>query len=283
MIEVLTSGFYTSIQDLGREHYQQYGVPFSGVMDRTSALMANKFLKNKREDALLEITMTGPKLRFNQSTKICITGADMQAQINSNPIDLNKVHIISVGDVLSFGRLQYGFRTYLAVAGGIQSKLVLGSRSWYVPVTKKGVIKKGELLAIVDTKTNEEHQHSILKMDSNHFTTTYIDVYKGPEFDLLPKVYQQKLFEGSFTISKCNNRMAYQLDSLINANVPSIITSLVLPGTVQLTPAGKLIILMRDGQTTGGYARVLQLSENAINVLSQKFTGSEIVFVLKSN
>ena len=74
--------------------------------------------------------------------------------------------------------------------------------------------------------------------------------------------------------------MAYQLDELIVNTLSDIITSLVLPGTIQLTPFGKVIILLRDCQTTGGYPRILQLSNVAINVLAQKKAGDKIRFKL---
>ncbi len=75
--------------------------------------------------------------------------------------------------------------------------------------------------------------------------------------------------------------MAYQLEETLEHSLPSILTSPVLPGTVQLTPSGQLIILMRDCQTTGGYPRVLQLIEAAINLLSQKKFGDAFCFTLE--
>ena len=72
--------------------------------------------------------------------------------------------------------------------------------------------------------------------------------------------------------------MAYQLEETLDTHAQSMLTSATLPGTVQITPAGKLIILMRDGQTTGGYPRILQLSDDAINVLAQKTFGDTISF-----
>ena len=86
-----------------------------------------------------------------------------------------------------------------------------------------------------------------------------------------------------FTISNSNNRMAYQLNELLKNNIEPIITSLVLTGTVQLTPSGKLIILMRDNQTCGGYPRILQLNEESINRLSQKHSGKKIKFQISSH
>ena len=89
---------------------------------------------------------------------------------------------------------------------------------------------------------------------------------------------QKEKLKQQFTISVQNNRVGYRLEEPLENNLQSILTSAVLPGTVQLTPSGKLIVLMRDCQVTGGYLRVLQLSEKAINQLSQKTTGDKIKF-----
>ena len=86
-----------------------------------------------------------------------------------------------------------------------------------------------------------------------------------------------------YSISKDNNRMAYQILPVLKNSLESILTSPVLPGTVQLTPSGQLIILMRDCQTTGGYPRILQLTERSINILSQKTTNSVVKFSLCSS
>jgi len=72
--------------------------------------------------------------------------------------------------------------------------------------------------------------------------------------------------------------MAYQLDEAIEEHSISMLTSATLPGTVQLTSSGKLIVLMKDGQTTGGYPRILQLSDKAIAILAQKRTGAKVCF-----
>ena len=115
---------------------------------------------------------------------------------------------------------------------------------------------------------------------SLNLNTLEIEVFKGPEFDMLSDLEKEELFIRYFSISNNNNRMACQLNEIFENKLQPIITSLVIPGTVQLTPSGKLIILMRDCQATGGYPRVLQLSEIAINVLSQKFTNDKIQFKL---
>ena len=120
MIKVIKAGYYSIIQDLGRFGFQQYGVPVSGVMDRYSSKLANALLNNEKNAAVLEITITGPMLQFNCNTLICVSGADISPRLNNESIKLNHVVIIKMGDVLSFGKLQYGFRSYLAVSGGFQ-------------------------------------------------------------------------------------------------------------------------------------------------------------------
>ncbi|MEX0291252.1 MAG: allophanate hydrolase subunit 2 family protein, partial [Flavobacteriaceae bacterium] len=105
-----------------------------------------------------------------------------------------------------------------------------------------------------------------------------LEVQRGPEYDILNEAQLHTLFSKEFTIAKENNRMAYQLEDKIEGHTITMLTSATLPGTVQLTPAGRLIILMRDGQTTGGYPRILQLSQKAISVLSQKKYGDQVAF-----
>ncbi len=278
MIKVLGPGFYSTIQDFGRKGFQQYGVPYSGVMDAYSAGLANHILGNSENAAVIEMAMTGAKLQFHVDTYICISGADMSPKLDENPILLNKNIKIQSGDVLSFGKLNSGFRCYLAVLGGFNTETIMGSQSMYKGITTLFNLSKNDELKINESNLFIDNKNASIKVNKEHFSINKIDVFKGPEFDLLQKNQQELLLETHFTISKDNNRMAYQLSESLENSLEPIITSAVLPGTVQLTPSGKLIILMRDCQTTGGYPRVLQLKESAINVLSQKFTGNMIRF-----
>jgi biotin-dependent carboxylase-like uncharacterized protein len=282
MIKVLNPGFYSSIQDFGRMGFQEYGVPYSGVMDAYSAALANQILGNEENAAVIEMTMTGAKLEFHCHTYICISGADMSPKLNGIQIQLNKSIEIQSGDVLSFGKLNKGFRCYLAVFSGFKTEVVMNSQSMYRGITtqfklfKNDELKKTKNISFIDSK------NALVKVKRKHFLTNKIDVFKGPEFEFLSKNQQEFLLQNEFTISKDNNRMAYQLSELLENALEPIITSAVLPGTIQLTPSGKLIVLMRDCQTTGGYPRVLQLSEASINVLAQKFTGEPVTFILNS-
>ncbi|MFC4722047.1 biotin-dependent carboxyltransferase family protein [Geojedonia litorea] len=279
MVRVIKPGFYSTIQDLGRLGYQDYGVPISGAMDQYSSRFANAVLNNKPEAALLEITMTGPILEFQIETYICISGADMAPKLNASPIKMNKVVHISPNDLLSFGGLTTGFRAYLGVFGGFQTGLCLDSRSMFNSITSTVKIEANQLLPILTPKVKFPNVNSSLKFKSEIFNSSCIEVFKGPEFDLLNSSQQERLFQ-PFRVSGSNNRMGYQLEELLENNLPSILTSPVMPGTVQLTPSGSLIILMRDGQTTGGYPRILQLKESAINFLAQTYKGSLLQFKL---
>ena len=280
MIEVLKPGLFSTIQDLGRFGYQQFGVPFSGVMDRKATKLANSLLGNNMNDAVIEMTMIGVALEFNCQTLICISGADMSPKLNDIPVSNHKVITVRPKDVLTFGKLINGFRTYLAVLGGLKTELSMNSRSMYKGISERAHIIKGDYLEIEDFNGLSSDKNAVLKVNTNYIINQDIEVFKGPEFDLLSAKQQSKLVNNNFTISNTNNRMAYQLNESFENNLDAIITAPVLPGTVQLTPSGKLIVLMRDCQTTGGYPRVLQLKKSAINVLSQKFSGNTIVFRL---
>lgn len=278
MLKVLKSGFFVTIQDLGRFGYRDIGVPISGAMDVLSVKKANLLLENEPNAAVMEITMTGPTLQFEGPTYICLSGAHIAATLNNQPIENYQVVKVAKGDILSYGRLEDGFRAYLAVKGGFQTEIVLGSRSQFIPVTKKKRLKDGDEVPYEKTLSFSPILSEIKIED--HFHKNYLEVHKGPEFSMLSDAQLTEVFTKTFTVSKENNRMAYQLSELIAGHSHSMLTSGTLPGTVQFTPAGRLIILMKDGQTTGGYPRILQLSEDSICTLAQKKLGDKLSFKL---
>ncbi len=279
MLKVLKSGFFTTIQDNGRCGYLNKGVPVSGCMDSVSATKVNKLLANDTSAAVMEITMTGPTIEFKAPTFICNGGADISVTLNNNPIQQFKVYKIEKGDILSYGRLKKGFRNFLAIKGGFKTPLVLGSRSFFTPITADNCLKDRSEIDY-ETNTTYEPKISEIKVDS-FLEETVLQVSKGPEFNLLSDKQLETLFSKDFKVAKENNRMAYQLEDLIVGHTISMLTSATLPGTVQMTPAGKLIVLMKDGQTTGGYPRILQLSDKAISILAQKKFGDTVSFKLR--
>ncbi len=276
MFKVIDPGFFTTVQDAGRFGLRDKGVPVSGCMDSRAAKMANLLLDNDKSDAVLEITMTGPKLEFEIPTYIAICGADMSPSINGKSVQNNEVCRIEAGDILSFGKLRSGLRTYLAVKGGLHTEEILGSRSYFKSITRVTRLKARDE---IEYEASNDYQPKISHIKTkHHYKDKVLEVYPGPEFSLLDDDSKAVIFRSNFKIAKENNRMAYQLEEKIKAPNITMITSANIPGTVQLTPGGRLIVLMKDGQTTGGYPRILQLSENSIAALSQKRFGDRISF-----
>lgn len=283
-ILILSDSLQTSVQDLGRKGYRSYGVPISGTMDKYSAILANKLLNNDEDLPVLEITMTGPKIMFEDHTLFVLTGADLSPELNGEPVQMNHAYSVRTSDVLSFGKMNMGVRTYLGVKGGFLTEKVLGSYSMYDGITPKSTLKKGDRLRIASYESELEITTSKLKVKPSHFTTKKLEVTKGPEYNRLTKKQRDKLFSMTFKIDPLCNRMGYQLKNKFPAlKNNEIITSITIPGTVQITPSGKLIVMMRDCPTTGGYARILQLTDMAINQLAQKKENDRFKFDLESS
>ena len=224
------------------------------------------------------MTLICGTFKFNCDSLIAITGAEMSPHLNELSIQSNKPVIIGNGDILSFSAAKHGCRTYMAVYGGLKTEKVLGSRSFFKPITMESSLKNGDMLKI--DRQNPVHKERYSKLKNQRFDSSVLTVFPGPEFDSLNLEQRELILSSEFTISNLNNRMGYQFNELVENRLDPIITSAVLPGTVQLTPAGKLIALMRDAQTTGGYPRILQLSDGAINLLAQKKTSDGVSFSL---
>lgn len=277
-IDVLQPGLFTSIQDPGRFGFQQYGVPRSGVMDRYAMRICNLILGNTEEAPVMEITLQGPELRFNAATSICISGAELSAKLNDKAVSNNEIIRISSGDILKFGTRKAGFRSYLGIRDGFQTEEIMKSKSWYEGITEYFRLKKGMKLFFISKEMKEKETHSHLKIDMDYLQVKEVEAYPGPEYEKLSEQEKEKLFSLSFKMDKSSNRMALQLEEDFENELLPIITGPVIPGTVQLTPSGKIMVLMKDCQTTGGYPRILQVSEAGFKVLAQKMPGEKINF-----
>ena len=277
MIEILDPGYYITIQDMGRFGYSNYGVPQSGCMDILSAKNANLILSNSVSEPLFEICIMGGKFLFKKEVKIALSGALFEVMLNKEMVSNNLLIQANKGDILTFGRAIKGNRIYLAVKGGIDYKSVMGSSSMYKGISEDFIVRQKDVFKFSQNPSNKSNHD---KVDLNIFDEI-LYVFKGPEFKLLTNSDKNLLFDKYFSVSS-NNRMGYFLKEKLNSNTNSIITSPTIPGIVQLTPGGDLIILMKDGQVTGGYPRILQLDEKSISCLSQKNTGNKFIFKLIS-
>jgi biotin-dependent carboxylase-like uncharacterized protein len=277
MIKVIKPGFFSSIQDLGRPQYRRYGVPISGAMDIKAYRRANLLLNNVENEAAIEMTLVGASLHFMKPALVAITGANMSPKLNGNSIPMYTTIVVPKNAKLTFDSCREGSRTYVGVKGGIQVDTVLGSRSYLPGLTSSYLLKNNQELPIIsNTDTNTQFARL-----SPPVSQEEILVYKGPEFHLLSNRQQRQLINTNFTIGE-NNRMAYFLKEPLLNKLTDVITSAVLPGTVQLTPSGKLIVLMSDAQTTGGYPRILQVTAKSMSMLGQKRVNNKVKFVLQA-
>ena len=273
MIKVIQPGLFTTIQDAGRHGFRNIGIPTSGFMDQESAWAANELVNNNKDESLLEITLTGPTLIFNCNCVISITGGDFNPLINNLPVKMYQSINVSSGDILKLNNTINGARSYIAISGGLNVKSLFGSKSFFSNISDSYHLKKGD-----EIKVSKKSESQILKWDKLKFNLNrFMKVFRGPEYDLLSTNSKKKLFKNEFTINT-NNRMAYNLEETLQVDIKTIISSPVLPGSVQLTPSGKIIILHRDCQTTGGYPRILQLDTNSLNNLSQLKSNDKIKF-----
>jgi biotin-dependent carboxylase-like uncharacterized protein len=268
MIKILSTGFYSSIQDAGRFGFRHLGVPVSGCMDLYSFNLANALLNNSPDCSVIESTFIGPNIEFLSSTYIAITGAQCHLLINSVPVSINSVIKINKGDILEMGKTFHGSRNYLSVIDGFDCENRLNSQSQYNGLTHHALIQKNQIIACNQTNRTIKNRTSVT-VNHSLFNSELLTVLKGPEFNLLTDKIKNILFSRSFTLSSQSNRMAYLFNQDFQIGTSEIITSSVQPGTVQLTPSGKIIILMRDAQTTGGYSRILQLTNLSISQLAQ--------------
>jgi biotin-dependent carboxylase-like uncharacterized protein len=170
-IKVVNPGLLTTVQDQGRFGMYAIGMPPSGAMDVFSYRVANYLVGNEENAAVLETTYFGPKLEFTDDAVIAITGADAPPKINGKGVATWEGLQIKAGDVLSFDYLRHGARSYLAIAGGIDVPLVLGSRSTY-PLTGIGGFKGrklqvGDILS-TNTAPSDVHYNRTFEKKSKH-------------------------------------------------------------------------------------------------------------------
>src|SRR5260221_2269422 len=164
-IEVVKPGLGTSVQDLGRPGYYHLGIPLSGGMDRYSLRAANLLVGNDEGDAVLEAVFMGPELRFTEALTVAVTGAELPPKLDGIEQPSWTAFRVKPGQTLSFGYLKSGARAYIAVSGGIDVPLVLGSRSTYLLGALGGhegrALKAGDVLRAAPAKRAARERASV--------------------------------------------------------------------------------------------------------------------------
>jgi len=272
-LEIIKAGMMTSIQDLGRKGLAYFAIPNSGAMDSNAAKVALLLLNKNEKCPLIECTSNAPEIIFNDETKIVITGADFNWKINNDPINRNSILFVKKNDILKGSFSKDGLRGYIAIDGDLEINKIYDSFSTYTNAKLGGF--EGRLLRKGD----------VVKWESNNFSFSknkIIPIKKGPEFDLLSVKSIELLTSNVYKIGIDSNRMGIRLegDEIVDSNFQLINSVPVLPGFIQLPPSGVPIIVLQDGQTTGGYPRIAYIQDQYLSVLNQIPLGSKIQFKL---
>jgi biotin-dependent carboxylase-like uncharacterized protein len=281
------AGLYTTIQDMGRTGYQHFGVSIGGVMDKSSAKIANWLVGNEEDKPVLEITLLGPSIVFKGKCQIALTGANLSATINGVPIVLYKTIQVKNGAVLDFGKVISGCRSYLAIGGLMEVPQWLSSYSAASmnpkEVTPKSIMSKDSQLVIATNKFISKRKYSKKKRPV-YGGNIRVSLLPGPEFEMFSRSCIAYFFSQSYSISNQSNRMGYRLEGgdLQTTLSSEIISSGIVPGTIQITNSGQPLILMMDAQTVGGYSRIANIVSQDLDKVAQLKPGDKIWFSLLS-
>jgi len=282
MIELLRVPSLLTVQDSGRSGYRKLGVPVSGYMDDYSARIANHLVGNPGNAPLLEFLLMGPTLRFNASAVFAVAG-DVDVKLNGAPVEPWASYWAKRGDVLEIGTLRSGLYGYIAFAGGIKCEPLLGSCSTYAKAGLGRPLKAGDVLnlgyAILTGKEGCRLPEE-LRPDYSAEEIT-VGVVLGPDLDHFTEEGVRMFLSEAYTITPESDRMGYRLDGRAiehSEKGAGIVTSPLVPGTVQVPPNGKPIVMMRDAQTTGGYARIGVVASAHLHRLAQLRPGFKVRF-----
>jgi len=292
MIEVLRCGAMTSVQDLGRPGYRHLGVGHAGAMDCIAVRQANMILGNDPAAAVLEVSVAPLVLRFAEDTHVALTGTDFTASLSSTSgehaqdVSVLPGHATPVraGSILTLSRPTIpGAHCYVAVAGGIDVPLVLGSRSTDLSAGFGGLA--GRTLAAGDqlpvgavTGRCISSRHGVRSIRPIHI----LRALPGPDWDLFTAEAQDRLPKQPWRIRHQSNRMGLRLhgSSLPLRQPVELLSSGVMPGDVQVPPDGLPIVLANDAQTTGGYPRIASVIEADIWQLAHMPPSTSVFFRL---
>ena len=272
-LEIIKAGMMTSIQDLGRKGLAYFAIPNSGVMDKNAAQIALLILNKKEGSPLIECTSSAPEIKFNHNTRIVITGADFNWKLNNEKINRNTILKIKKEDILKGQFAKNGLRGYIAMEGELEIEKIYDSFSTYTNAKLGGfqgrLLKKGDVLKWKD---------SSFSFSKNKI----IPIHKGPEFHFLLEESIELLTSNIYKIGIDSNRMGVRLEGgkLASSSYQLENSLPVLPGFIQLPPSGKPIIVLQDGQTTGGYPRIAYVQEQYLSLLNQIPLGGEFHFKL---
>ncbi len=298
MIRVLKPGLLTTVQDLGRPGYQQYGIVVGGALDAFSARVANLITGNDDNAAVLEMAQTGPELLCEQETLVAWCGADFAAQVGGQPLPRERAVRVAAGETITFGLARSGLRAWLAFAGGIDVPLVLGSRSTYRRAGIGGLegrpLAAGDSLRLGAPAGRAEKILGLLQAADRRATgwsvrteilgrpaaTGTVRAMRGPEWSWFTPEAQQAFFSDRWQATNEADRMGVRLEGpgLALVQPREMISSGVNTGVVQVPAAGQPIVLLPSRQSVGGYPRLAAVVAVDVGRCSQLRPGDKVQF-----
>ncbi|MBT2637645.1 biotin-dependent carboxyltransferase family protein [Bacillus sp. ISL-39] len=282
LFKVLKPGLQTTVQDLGRTGYQQYGISPAGAMDSYSMQMANLLVGNPLGEGVLEAAVLGPSLEALTDASIAICGGDLEPMVNSSKVPMWKCFALKKGDILSFKTVINGARAYISFAGGIDVPLVLGSKSTFINGKLGGfkgrALESGDLVYGKPFVRKNRFVHKNLIPE--YPREIEIRVIIGPHQDKFSQTEKDRFLSSEYTLTSQSNRMGYRLEGpkLETIGGSDIISDAIPLGGIQVPANGQPIILLSDRQTTGGYARIATVISVDIPFLAQTMPGTKIRF-----
>lgn len=281
--EVLEPGLLTLVVDSGRTGYRSFGVPRSGPADRVSFELANRVCGNPPSAAALEFTLVGPTLRALEDVTVCVIAHKCNISVEGRPALTSVPLNLKKGQVLKVGPVVGSCRGYIAISGGIDVPTVFGSKTTCLRGAFGGLegrqLRAGDILgrdATLDIhKHPERYPDHLFALDE---PVVRLRIIPGPEQDAEALT---KLTSATFTVRADSDRIGLRLDGPSVSEGPGdIVSSPVIPGTIQVTSSGMPVLLLEDSQTTGGYRRVALLLEADLPLAGQLRPGMKIKFNL---
>lgn len=256
MIEVLRAGLCDLVMDLGRHGWGALGVPAGGAADPAALAAANRLAGNRESAAGLEITLSGPVLRFPAGGVVALTGARFTATRSSGAlVAWNETLVLAAGETLTLERAEAGCRCWLALRGGLDLAQVMGSCSTFLPSGFGGhqgrPLQAGDRLVM---GSREEAVRLLRAQPPAIECDAPLRVVAGPQAGLFDDAGLAAFFIGSYRVAAASDRRGLRLSGpAVTHARPELPSQGVLPGAVQVPPDGQPIILGWDGPVTGGY------------------------------
>jgi biotin-dependent carboxylase-like uncharacterized protein len=283
---VLKPGLLTTVQDLGRGGRQAEGVPEAGAVDPVALRIGNRLVGNPESAAGLEMTLVGARFQAGRPLVVAVTGAEMGPLVNGVPVAMWEAFALATDDVLSFAGLQSGCRTYLTVAGGIDTPVVLGSRSSDLfghlgpaPLAAGDLVPVGAEALPAALLSDRRLPPELQPAYPPELT---VRVVPGPQADRFKPEALAILSSAAYVISTRSDRMGVRLEGpvLPHWNGADIISDGMPLGGIQVPPDGKPIVLLANRQTMGGYTKIGVTVSADVGRIAQLPPGGRIRFEL---